>query len=425
MATNTYVALQTQTLASAASSVTFSSIPQGYTDLIIVAAGLGSGNTGVGMQFNGDTTSTYSATFLEGNGSSASSERQSNTNYIRVAWNALWDASTQSNLEIAVQNYSNTTTYKTSINRANNSGRVTGATVGLWRSTAAITSIKLETVSANFAAGSTFTIYGIASQAVATTAKATGGTITYDAYGYVYHTFTSNGTFTPSETLSCDYLIVAGGGGGGYQQGGGGGAGGYRSASSSLTATGYTVTIGAGGGGSSGGAGSNGVDSSIATILTSTGGGGGGGRTGANAGNGGSGGGAGLDSSQGTGTSGQGFAGGVANGNSGAGGGGASAAGTAAPSTSAGGSGGNGLTWYNGSTYAGGGGGGTYTSSGGGNQTNGGTGGGGGGGFGASNGAAGTANTGGGGGGGGQLVGTLYNGAAGGSGLVIIRYSGV
>ena len=158
---STYEPIATQTLGGAASSVTFSSIPASWTDLVIIASGLGSGNTGVGMQFNSDTGTNYSATFLEGNGSSASSERQSSTNYIRVAWNALWDTSTVSNLVINIQNYSNTTTYKTSINRANNAGRVTGATVGLWRSTSAITSVKLEAVSANFATGSIFTLYGI------------------------------------------------------------------------------------------------------------------------------------------------------------------------------------------------------------------------------------------------------------------------
>jgi hypothetical protein len=35
MATNTYVALDTKTIATAATSVEFTSIPQGYTDLIL------------------------------------------------------------------------------------------------------------------------------------------------------------------------------------------------------------------------------------------------------------------------------------------------------------------------------------------------------------------------------------------------------
>lgn len=159
---STYTPIATTTLGSAAASYTFSSIPATYTDLVIVANGLGSGNTGLGMQFNGDTASNYSATFLEGSGTAAISERQASVGSIRVAWNSLWDTSTIANIIINVQNYSNTTTYKTSINRSNNSARYAEAIVGLWRSTAAITSITLSGSSTNLAAGSTFTLYGIA-----------------------------------------------------------------------------------------------------------------------------------------------------------------------------------------------------------------------------------------------------------------------
>ena len=157
----TYEPISTQTLGTAVASVTFSSIPATYTDLVLVANGLASGFTGVGMQFNGDTGTNYSGTFLEGSGASAVSERQSSVGSIRVAWNSLWDASTIANIIINIQNYSNTTTYKTSLNRSNNSGRYVEGIVGLWRSTAAITSIDLVTPIANFAIGATFTLYGI------------------------------------------------------------------------------------------------------------------------------------------------------------------------------------------------------------------------------------------------------------------------
>ena len=78
--------------------------------------------------------------------------------------------------------------------------------------------------------------------------SATGGTITSDST-YYYHTFTSNGTFTPSKNLTCDYIVIAGGGSGGGGRAAGGGAGGLLPATSvSFTnAVGYTVTIGAGG----------------------------------------------------------------------------------------------------------------------------------------------------------------------------------
>ena len=76
---NTYVALRTETLATAASSVTFSlSGISGYTDLVIVGAGsLATAGT-LAIQFNGDTTSNYSRTEVYGDGSSAASYRESN-----------------------------------------------------------------------------------------------------------------------------------------------------------------------------------------------------------------------------------------------------------------------------------------------------------------------------------------------------------
>ena len=86
------------------------------------------------------------------------------------------------------------------------------------------------------------------------TPRATGGTITYDGND-VIHTFTTNGTFTPSTTLSCDYIVVGGGAhGGGWRGGsyctgsGGGGAGGYLAGTraSTLIASAVSITIGAG-----------------------------------------------------------------------------------------------------------------------------------------------------------------------------------
>lgn len=62
---STYVPIQAITLSAAAASVDFTGIPQTYTDLVIVAsARYVSTNTGqgLGIRFNGDTTSNYSFT---------------------------------------------------------------------------------------------------------------------------------------------------------------------------------------------------------------------------------------------------------------------------------------------------------------------------------------------------------------------------
>jgi len=295
---------------------------------------------------------------------------------------------------------------------------------------------------------------------------ATGGCIA-TCGNYKIHTFTGPGTFTvtnagnPSGSSVVDYLVVAGGAGGGagtpagYGRGGGG-AGGFReskatgapwtasplasSTSLPVSVTAYPITVGSGGAGAPAGpVGTNGTsgNNSIFSTITSAGGGGGGHQTGVN---GGSGGGAGdsdnTDKNGGTGNTppvapSQGSSGGD---NfpcrAGGGGGGATVAGSAPNPPHGGGPGGTGATTSISGTptaYAGGGGGGGNTPFG---PTRGfgGTGGGGnGGGYSIPGGQAatvGTANRGGGGGGGGYggCVNSNGTGAAGGSGIVVIRY---
>jgi hypothetical protein len=288
---------------------------------------------------------------------------------------------------------------------------------------------------------------------------ATGGTIT-ECGNFKIHTFTGPGTFcvsavgNPLGSTTLDYLVVAGGGGGGNWASGGGAGGGFRESVPSpaawtaspianpggaLTAAvqSYPITVGAGGAGSAAGPGSqnggSGNPSTFSTIV-STGGGYGGGYNVAGA-PGGSGGGGGHPSQPGgTGNTppvspSQGFNGGLGNTGgpgAGAGGGGATEVGenglTSGPFGA--GRGGAGATTSISATptaYAGGGGGGSdNTNMGAGSPC--GTGGQGGGANNSPRGAtAGTTNRGGGGGG----VGGPSNptgGAAGGSGIVIIRY---
>jgi hypothetical protein len=432
MATNTYVALHTNTVTgSAVGNYTYSSIPATYTDLICVIAGNASSIDDVAIQLNGDTATNYSITSMYGNGSSVTSTRTSTQSSMTIGGLS----SVQGTSIFQFMNYSNATTYKTVLSRADASDWVAYTKVGLWRSTAAINSIKFIH-SGNFAVGTTFNIYGIkATAATLGTAKATGGTISYDISGRVYHTFTASGTFAPTQSLSAEVLRIAGGGSGGgavaaNEVGGGGGAGGLLySASQSLTAQNYTVTIGGGASGVSGAVGNKGTDTSFTGLTTAEGGGRGGGSYTAG-GNGGSGGGGGgnAGTTGGTATSGQGNNGGngtVAGGGSvGGGGGGAGGAGSNG-SGNTGGAGGASTDTYSDfavatstgviGKYAGGGGG-SLSNDGG----TGGTSGGGGATAGNAAGAA-TANTGSGSGGGRQQSGTTGNG---GSGIVIIRYQG-
>jgi hypothetical protein len=260
---------------------------------------------------------------------------------------------------------------------------------------------------------------------------ATGGTVT-NVGSYRIHTFTSSGTFEVAEGGDVEYLVVAGGGGGGAVHGGGGGAGGFRTGSGfSISSGSYPITVGAGGTGGGTNSRSPGGSNSTFSTITSIGGGGGGtyatspssplttGGTGGSGGGGGSG--EGGSGSGGSGTPGQGNNGGNALApGSGAICGGGGGAGSAGSNANIPGNGGNGsASSISGSsvTYGGGGGGGGDS-----RISPAGSGGSGGGGAGSTNGSpvAGTTNTGGGGGGAGYSNQT--NGAAGGSGIVIIRY---
>lgn len=157
---STYTPIATTTLGSAAASYTFSSISGAYTDLILVINALNASTDSVLMQVgNGsvDTGANYSNTRLEGNGSAASSGRASNVTYCDIGYGNNNQA-----LIVQLMNYSNTTSYKSVLNRYNDTANVLGAKVNLWRSTSAINTIKIYNYGGtNFGAGSTFTLYGI------------------------------------------------------------------------------------------------------------------------------------------------------------------------------------------------------------------------------------------------------------------------
>jgi hypothetical protein len=157
---STYTPIATTTLGSASSSVTFSSIVQTYTDLVLVANLLPASSARVKLRVDGDSGNNYSYTILFGNGSSAGSGRESSISEINYYWNGL--PSGWSNYILQFQNYSNTTTNKTILARGNSTAVETFASVGLWRSTSAIDSIELRSSVGTFDTGSTFTLYGIA-----------------------------------------------------------------------------------------------------------------------------------------------------------------------------------------------------------------------------------------------------------------------
>ena len=158
---STYTPIATYTTSGTSSSYTFSSIPSTYTDLILVVNGSGSTAMDSYIQVNGDTGANYSFTRLYGTGSAAGSDRGSSQTSMKAG---NFSTSPNANL-IHFMNYSNSTTYKTVLPRSGDAGSgsaVIGA-VGLWRSTAAISSITLFVSAGTISSGAIFTLYGIAS----------------------------------------------------------------------------------------------------------------------------------------------------------------------------------------------------------------------------------------------------------------------
>jgi hypothetical protein len=160
----TYEPIGTQTLGTAAASITFSSIPATYTDLRLILTGTPSvDGSNFYMQFNGITTTTYSSTILYGNHGPAvgtftlTSQPQ--------FWLGFESSNTlDSTVDINIFSYAGSTN-KTIFTAESSDTNIVGQislTSGLWRSTAAITSIRLFVYnSGNYNAGTVATLYGI------------------------------------------------------------------------------------------------------------------------------------------------------------------------------------------------------------------------------------------------------------------------
>lgn len=163
----TYEPIATTTLASATNTVTFSSIPATYTDLVLISASAGATNSvNETLQFNADTGSNYSRTRLGGNGTSADSGRNTSTTYITINYWSYPETTLGKYMsKTSIFNYAGSTN-KTTLSESANAATGVDRIVGLWRSTSAINRIDITSPGGagyEFKIGSTFTLYGIKS----------------------------------------------------------------------------------------------------------------------------------------------------------------------------------------------------------------------------------------------------------------------
>ena len=157
-----------------ASSVTFSSIPDTYQHLMIVAAGRAarSGyNDGSNMRFNGETSgNNQSAVTLVQNGNAPEGTSETNDNRVSYLFDCPAAQALADQFGTSVVYFPNYRwgEFKSVIGWNANSNTSFDTNdysndfcVGSWRSTSAVTSILIQNGVGNFDEHSTFTLYGI------------------------------------------------------------------------------------------------------------------------------------------------------------------------------------------------------------------------------------------------------------------------
>lgn len=160
--TATYALIEGVTASGSTGTISFTSIPQTFTDLILVISAQSSnGQRQQYMEINADTTQKYSRTILSGTGTSAVSARNSNQFQTYLDYYGVVE-STFPNINIThFMDYSNTTTFKTMLTRSNDTSLGLDAIVHLYQSTSAISRIDIKLNTVNYASVSTFRLYGI------------------------------------------------------------------------------------------------------------------------------------------------------------------------------------------------------------------------------------------------------------------------
>lgn len=154
--TPTHVLLNQITLAANASSVTFSSIPQNYGDIVVKGIIYGTSGANIEWRLNGDTGNA-SRVFMYGSGTSKASAAGSSN-----IWSFL--SGTNGTVHIGhIMDYSATDKHKTALIRTDFGGfdGTTWANVGRWASTNAVTSLLLVPSAGSFTVGTTLSLYGV------------------------------------------------------------------------------------------------------------------------------------------------------------------------------------------------------------------------------------------------------------------------
>ena len=156
-----YTVLDSQVLATSAASVTFSSIPGGYKDLVLVVEASTSSSSHIQFRLNSDSGTNYNLVNMYGNGSSAGSYASSNVSVGYFTTVALPSTGVKTIVNADFLDYSTTNKHKSVISRAGKSASGTDALANRWASTAAVNSLQVIASAGSFEIGSTFRLLGV------------------------------------------------------------------------------------------------------------------------------------------------------------------------------------------------------------------------------------------------------------------------
>lgn len=163
MPTPTYTPLANITLSASTYTVDFTSITQGYRDIVVVFNGSLTTNGSMVIVFNNDGATNYSGVTMEGTGSTTSSGTISYTAVVLFGRSAAITTSERIIATANIMDYSATDKHKTVLTRGNAAGQLVETGAYRYASTSAITQLRVLNNMGNMAAGSTVALYGIAS----------------------------------------------------------------------------------------------------------------------------------------------------------------------------------------------------------------------------------------------------------------------
>lgn len=167
----TYTLINSNVLTSSTASVTFSSIPSTYTDLVVRmslrAEDTDPGGDRIKVVLNGNSSSIYSMTNIVGFGSGGyGSAALSSQTYLTLRYTNQGGMTTNAfgSAELYIPSYTvsqNKPMNGMSVQETNSASARMSATAGLFSSTSAITSMEFLPYSGNWLTGSSFYLYGI------------------------------------------------------------------------------------------------------------------------------------------------------------------------------------------------------------------------------------------------------------------------